>query len=250
LDFSRLRQGEIVAGLAGAALIIFMFLPWYGIGAGGGDAASFTPPAVEVPGIDEEAIQEDLEESEVDDDADAWDSLTDFDGFLIAAAGVAGLALALLAAAGRRVNLGGLPRGSVTAALGALAVALIVWRLFAQPTPGADYEFGIFLGLAAAVGVTVGAVMALREGGFEPLLTVSGGRTRAASAAGAPVTTTTRRATSAPKRSSSGSRGGSRSSGSRSKTSSRGRSSTSRSKSSGSRSRSSGTRKRSSGGKK
>lgn len=248
MDFSRLRQGEIVAGLAGAALIIFMFLPWYGLGVSGGDVATFDPSAVEVPGVDEQAIQEDLVESEVDDDADAWDSLTDFDGFLIAAAGVAGIALALLAAAGRRVNLGGLPRGCVTATLGALAVALIVWRLFAQPTPGADYEFGIFLGLAAAVGVTIGAVMALREGGFEPLVAVAGGRTRAASAASAP-TTTTRRATSAPKRTSKSTSSRGRRTSSRSK-SSGARSSSSRSKSSGSRSRSTGTRRRSSGGKK
>ena len=207
MDFSRLRQGEIVAGLAGVALIIFMFLPWYGAGG---------------------------------DDADAWDSLTDLDGFLIAAAGIAGIALTGLAAAGRKVNLGGLPRGCVTAALGALATALIVWRLFAQPFPGVDLEFGIFLGLAAAIGVAVGAVMALREGGFEPLVAVAGGRTRVASAASAP--TTTRRAPAAPKKRSSA--------GSKKTTSSRTKSSGSRSRSTGSRSRSTGTRKRSSGGKK
>ena len=65
MDFSRLRQGEIIAGLAGLALIITLFLDWYGAG---------------------------------DESASGWDSLTDFDGFLIAAAGVAGIALA---AAGR-----------------------------------------------------------------------------------------------------------------------------------------------------
>jgi uncharacterized membrane protein YgcG len=242
VDFSRLRQGELIAGIAGAALIICMFLPWYGIGVSGVEVPSADLP--DVPGIDVEAIQEDLQAPEVDDDANAWDSLTDFDGFLIAAAGVAGIALALLAAAGRKVNLGGLPRGCVTAALGALAIALIVWRLLAQPSPGADYEFGIFLGLAAAVGVTVGATMALREGGFEPLPAVAGGRTRAAPAASAPVTTT-RRATAAPKRKSSGSR-----STSSRKKSSGSRTTSSRSKSGGGRSRSSGTRKRSSGGRK
>jgi hypothetical protein len=163
VDFSRLRQGEIVAGIAGAALIIFLFLPWYSLGI---NAPNIEIP--DIPGLDEGPIEP--QDVDVDDDASGWDSLTDIDGFLIAAAGLAGIALALLAAAGRSLNLGGLPRGYVTAGLGALATALIVWRIFAQPTPGADLKIGIFLGLLAALGVTVGAVMALRERGFEPFV--------------------------------------------------------------------------------
>jgi hypothetical protein len=159
VDFSRLRQGEIVAGIAGAALIIFLFLPWYSLGI---EAPGVTLP--EIPGIDEGPIAP--PDVDVDDDASGWDSLTDIDGFLIAAAGLAGVALALLAAAGRRLNIGGLPRGYVTAGLGALATALIVWRMFAQPIPGTDLKIGIFLALLAALGVTAGAAMALREGGF------------------------------------------------------------------------------------
>jgi hypothetical protein len=207
LDFSRLRQGEIVAGLAGLALIICMFLPWYGLGLGG-DVPTVEIP--DIPGIDEESLGGLEDSPEVDDDADAWDSLTDFDGFLIAAAGMAGIALALLAGAGRRLNLGGLPRGSVTAALGALAVGLILWRIFAQPVPGADLEFGIFLGLAAAIGVTVGATMALREGGFEPLVGVTGtgtGARRAASSRSASSRTATTKRAPAKKSGSSRSSG-------------------------------------------
>ena len=220
MDFSRLRQGEIVAGLAGLALIICMFLDWYGVG---------------------------------DEGYSGWDTLTDFDGFLIAAAGVAGIALALLAAAGRRVNLGDLPRGCVTAALGAIATAIIVWRIFSDPATGdeLDLEFGLFLGLASAIGVTVGATMALREGGFDPLPAVAGGRTRPAPptttrAAAAPTASASRSTGTAKTRARSGS-GRSASSGS---ASSRGSSSRSGSRSSRSGSRSASTRKRSSGGKK
>ena len=184
MDFSRLRQGEIIAGLAGLALIIFMFLPWYSLGTG---VPQLNIP--DIPGIDTSAIQL----PEVDDTASGWDALTDFDGFLIAAAGIAGIALAGLAAAGRRVNLGGLPRGSVTAALAVLASLLIFWRLFAQPSPGADLEIGIFLGLAAAIGVAVGALMALREGGFEPVV-ATGAASRKRSSSGS--SGTTRRASS------------------------------------------------------
>ena len=214
MDFSRLRQGEIVAGLAGIALIVCMFLPWYGLG--------LEVPEIEIPeGLDPGAIPE---TPEVDDDASGWDALTDFDGFLIALAGVAGIALAGLAAARRRVNLGGLPRGAGTAFLAVLAVALIVWRIFAQPTPGAHLEVGIFLALASAIALAVGAIMALREGGFEPIATVAGGRTRAASS---PATATTGRASTS--QSSSGARSGGRSGSRSSSAKSRGSSSRSRS---------------------
>ena len=168
MDFSRLRQGEIAAGIAGAALIIFMFLPWYSLGIETPELQTIP----DIPGLDEGPLAP--SDVDVDDDASGWDSLTDIDGFLIAAAGIAGIALALLAAAGRRLNLGGLPRGCITSGLGALATALIVWRIFAQPIPGADLKIGIFLGLLAALGVTAGAVMALREGGFEPLPAADG----------------------------------------------------------------------------
>jgi hypothetical protein len=221
MDFSRLRQGEIVAGLAGLALIVFMFLPWFGTGL----ETPELPDVPEIPGVDTGAF----EQPEVDDDLSGWDSLTDWDGFLIALAGLSGIALAGLAAAGRRLNLGDLPRGGGTAVLGALATLTIVFRLLADK---GDLEFGIFLGLAAAIALTVGALLALREGGFEPLATVAGGRTRAATGG---ATTTTRRASSGSSSRSSSSRsssssstksrsgarsGGSRSSGSRSRSSS------------------------------
>ncbi|MGH2923475.1 MAG: hypothetical protein ACRDKH_05540, partial [Solirubrobacterales bacterium] len=178
MDFSRLRQGEIVAGLAGIALIVFMFLPWFATGV---EVPEVAVP--EIPGIDTGAF----EQPEVDDDLSGWDSLTDWDGFLIALAGLSGIALAALGAAGRRINVGGLPRGGGTAVLGGLATLTIGFRLLADK---GDFEYGIFLGLAAAIAITVGALLALREGGFDPFPAVPGGRTRAASSS----TTSTRRA--------------------------------------------------------
>jgi uncharacterized membrane protein YgcG len=202
MDFSRLRQGEIVAGLAGIALIVIMFLPWFGTGL----EAPEVPEVPEIPGVDTGAF----EQPEVDESTSGWDSLTDWDGFLIGLAGLSGIALAALAAFGRRINLGDLPRGGATAILGALATLTIVFRLIADPGDGLEY--GIFLGLAAAIALTVGALLALREGGFEPLAAVAGGRTRAAGS-----TATTRRSAASGSRSSTSSRGsGSRSSGSRS----------------------------------
>jgi hypothetical protein len=184
LDFSRLRNGEIVAAVGGLALFIFMFFHWFGGG------------------------------------VSAWDALQDFSGFLIALAAVSGVALGALAAAGQRINLP-FQRGIGTLVLGNLAVLLILWRILANP---GDLKVGIFLGLIAAAGIAIGAWMALREDGFEPLVKVPGGRTTEApttvASASAPATTPTPRPATAP--------GGSSSSGSRS-----GKSTAAKSRSSG-----------------
>ncbi|MGH2957722.1 MAG: hypothetical protein ACRDL6_12095 [Solirubrobacterales bacterium] len=158
MDFSRLRNGEVLAALGGIALFVFLFFDWYG----GGEA------------FGEGGIS-------------GWDALaTDVTGFVVALTAVAGVALALLAAADRRVN-APLPRGCGTAALGALSVAIILWRMLAND--GLDLKIGIFLGLLAALAIAAGAVIALREDGFEPLVAATG-RARASSGGG----TATRRA--------------------------------------------------------
>jgi hypothetical protein len=231
LDSSRLRTGELLAGIAGIALFVFLFFDWFG----GGTTTSGNFTIIE-------------------SSRSGWDSLTDLPGFLIIMSGVAGIALAYLAAAGQRVNVP-VRRGATTALLGALAVMLILWRMFAgSPT----LKIGVFLGLAAAVAITAGALMALAEDGFQPLVAVAGGRTRAASASApaatppaAPVSapaksattsggsTTTKRA--APKKPAARSGSKAKSSGSRSTTTKKKSSS---SRSSGSKSKSAGSRKK------
>jgi hypothetical protein len=172
-----------------------------------------------------------------------WDALTDLAGFLIILSGVSGIALVGLAATGQRVNIP-VRRGMITALLGTLAVLLILWRMVAG-TP--TLKVGIFLGLAAAVGIAVGALMALAEDGWEPLVAVPGGRMRAASA-GAPSATPTPAPSKAPAATRSKSSGGSAT---RKRSSTKGsptkRSTTRKSSSSGSRSRSGSGAKRSSG---
>jgi hypothetical protein len=166
LDSSRLRTGEIAAGIGGLALFVFLFFDWFGGGAEVTGSLANGTATLSHPGIS------------------GWDALADLPGFLIILSGVAGIALACLAAAGQRVNIP-VRRGMITALLGSLAVLLILWRMFAgSPT----LKIGVFLGLAAAIAITAGALMALAEDGFEPLVAVAGGRTRAASDS-APATT-------------------------------------------------------------
>jgi hypothetical protein len=184
-----LRSGEIVAGIAGIALFVFLFFDWFGGGAEVSGSLVNGTATLSHPGIS------------------GWDSLTDLPGFLIIMSGVAGIALAYLAATGQRVNIP-VRRGAITALLGALAVLLILWRMFAgSPT----LKIGVFLGLAAAIAITAGALMALMEDGFEPLVAVAGGRTRAApaaaAAASAPAATPTPRPATAPAKSASSSGG-------------------------------------------
>ena len=184
MDTARLRTGEIVAGIAGLALFVFLFFDWFG----GGTTTSGNFTIIE-------------------SSRSGWDSLTDLPGFLIIMSGVAGIALAYLAASGQRVNIP-VRRGATTALLGSLAALLILWRMFAgSPT----LKIGVFLGLAAAIAITAGALIALTEDGFEPLVAVARGRTRAApaaaAAASAPAATPKPRPASAPAKSSSRSGG-------------------------------------------
>jgi hypothetical protein len=166
LDSSRLRTGELVAGIGGLALFVFLFFDWFGGGAEVSGSVVNGTATLSHPGIS------------------GWDALTDLPGFLIILSGISGIALAYLAMAGQRVNIP-VRRGAITALLGALAVLLILWRMFAgSPT----LKIGVFLGLAAAIAITAGALMALGEDGFQPLVAVAGGRTRAASAS-APAAT-------------------------------------------------------------
>ncbi len=184
MDSSRLRTGELVAGIGGVALFVFLFFDWFGGGAEVSGSLVNGTATLSHPGIS------------------GWDALTDLPGFLIILSGVSGIALAYLAAAGQRVNIP-VRRGAITALLGALAVLLILWRMFAgSPT----LKIGVILGLAAAIAITAGALMALGEDGFEPLVAVAGGRTRAASAS-APAAKPTPPPAAAPAKSRSSSGG-------------------------------------------
>jgi hypothetical protein len=225
LDSSRLRTGELVAGIGGIALFVFLFFDWFGGGAEVTGSLVNGTATLSHPGVS------------------GWDSLTDLPGFLIILSGISGIALAYLAAAGQRVNIPA-QRGVVTALVGTLAVLLILWRMVAgSPT----LKIGVFLGLGAAIAITAGALMALGEDGFSPLVAVAGGRTRAA-AASAPAATPASSPAAAPAKSASRSGGSTTTkrstakkpaarSGSKAKSSSSGSSSTKK-KSSASRSKS------------
>ena len=142
MDANRLSLGEKIAGAAGLALIVIMFLSWWG-------APGEIAEAAELAGVDTGS-------------ANAWEAhdLMDIIWFLT---GLAGIALAVMAAGRNSVNLP-VAMSAIVAGLGILSTLLIVYRLI-DPPFDAGREFGVFLGLIAAAAVAYGGWRAMQEEG-------------------------------------------------------------------------------------
>lgn len=188
MDFSRLRTGDLIAGLGGIALIGVLFLDWFSVSAPGiatPQIPSGLPEGFEVPGAPEAPST----------GISGWDGLG-FDGFVLLLTGLAGLKLAGIRAAGKRIA-GPIPLAGLLTILATIAEVLIIWRIFAAPND-ADLEVGIFLGLIAAAAVSIGALLSSRADGFE-LYANEGGRS--ASRSSSASSTGVRKATATRKKS-------------------------------------------------
>ena len=132
-----LGPGEIIAALSALLLFAFMFLDWFGADAINGGPGSGA--------------------------GNAWDWFSFIDILLLLAILVAIGAAVARAVAGRP----GL--GPVIAAAGAVALALIVFRLvapgdgFFEAAIAPDRKLGPYLGALAALGMTLGGILASRE---------------------------------------------------------------------------------------
>jgi hypothetical protein len=149
MDASRLRTGELVAAVSGVALLIIMFLPWFGFSVGGAEAVEdITGVSVNVP--------------EVSADFNAWESF-DFIDLVLFVTAVVAIALGVATAMSQTVNLP-VATSALTAGLGILATVLVVYRVL--DTPGdSDRKYGLFLGLIAAIGIAAGGWMSMQEEG-------------------------------------------------------------------------------------
>jgi hypothetical protein len=141
MDVSKLNQGEKIAGIAGVALIIFMFLNWWGA------------PTVEIEGVGDIGGAA---------SANAWEA-ADLLDILWFITGVAAIALAVVAATQTSVNMP-VALSAIVAGLGILSLIFIVIRLI-DPPFDADREYGAFLGLIAIAGIAYGGWMAMQEEG-------------------------------------------------------------------------------------
>jgi hypothetical protein len=152
MDVSTLSTGEKVSGVAGVLLFLIMILfSWFGIevsGFGGSEGAN------------------------------AFESFSVIDIILLVTA-IAAVALPLMSATQANVDLP-VALSAIVALLGAISVILILYRIIDPPdfgtnaldvgfgdVPGVDEtrEIGAFLGLLAAIGVTIGGWLAMQEEG-------------------------------------------------------------------------------------
>lgn len=135
---SRLSFGERVAAGSGLALVIVMFLPWYGRDIGLGT-----------------------------DNRSAWQAFGFIDLLLFVAAAMA-IGIPLARASGALPRNPALPPAQVVAAAGALAALLVLFRILDLPFEGeaaveTGRKIGVFLGLIASAGIAFGGYTAMNE---------------------------------------------------------------------------------------
>jgi hypothetical protein len=133
----RPSTGEQVAGAAGLALILIMFLfAWFGF------------PDVEALGIDTKGL-------------DAFDALDDWVNIILVFTAFSGISLALFGSGMARVPVS---LSVITTVLGGLS-AIVVFIYILSPPHELDRELGVWLGLIAAACVGLGGYLAMQEEG-------------------------------------------------------------------------------------
>jgi hypothetical protein len=134
MDLRRLRIGELGLGLAGLALLVSLFLPWYGAEGGG--------------------------------DLTGWEGLSAVD---VALALVAAAALSVpVVTAGQRVSAVPIALDAIVTLLGLVALLLVLIRLLALPDAADGREPGIWLALAGAAGIVAAGGAAMRDERLSP----------------------------------------------------------------------------------
>jgi hypothetical protein len=147
MDLSKLSTGDKIIGVSGVLLLIFSFFPWLGF-----SYAGFS------------------------ESRSAWTFTLCWIAVLL---GVAMVVLVALKAAGKDMpKVGTITWNQILAVAAIVVFGLIVIKVIAGPgTSGVDIsgtginkdrKIGIFLGLAASIGLIVGSIMNLRESGEMP----------------------------------------------------------------------------------
>jgi hypothetical protein len=147
VDLGRLRLGEVIAGAAGIALLVVMFLPWYGPNAQLGMAAASAG-------------------HRLDHAFSAWEAFGILDILLLATA-LAAIVVAVLAGTQRSVALP-VAASVVVTALGIFVTLLVLYRLVNEPLgPDSltDIRFGAYLGLGLCALIALGGFLSMQEEG-------------------------------------------------------------------------------------
>jgi hypothetical protein len=126
MDLRRLRVGEWIVGASGVLLLVALFLPWYG-----------------------------------DPSSNAWESFTVLD-VILALLALAAISVPVVTAA-QRVPALPLAVESLTALFGLLGLILVLIRLVNLPGEADSREIGLWLGLAATLGIFAGGLIGMRD---------------------------------------------------------------------------------------
>lgn len=149
MDLRRLRVGEWIVGACGLLLLIALFLPWYAdtepVGAyfHKDEVAGWTAYAM-VPAT-----------------LTAWEAFTVLD-LILALLALAAISVPIVTAT-HRVPALPLAIESLTALFGMLGVVLVLIRLLNLPGDAYGRDIGLWLGLAATLGITAGALIGMRD---------------------------------------------------------------------------------------
>ncbi len=155
-DASRLRSGELIAGISAVLLFLVMFVGWYGLKLNTAGLGSFAPPAVSY---------------------DAWDAFSVIDLILLLTVIVA-LALVVTQAT-RRSPAIPVSLSVIATTLAGISVLLILFRIVDPPSivdipAGLDAhldrtrDLGVYLGLVASLGILYGGYRSMRVEGLAP----------------------------------------------------------------------------------
>ncbi|MFL5865687.1 MAG: hypothetical protein ACJ766_01150 [Thermoleophilaceae bacterium] len=137
MDLRRLRAGEWIVALSGAVLLVSLFLPWYEQTLYCGYRGC--PPRKLM----------------------AWEALAVNDVILAA---IAGAAIAVFVAAlSQRVPAVPIALEAMVTLLGFVAVVLVLVRVVWLPDVADGREWGLYVGLAGALGVAAGGWLGLRD---------------------------------------------------------------------------------------
>jgi hypothetical protein len=129
MDLRRLRAGEWIVAVSGAALLLALFLPWYELDGGA--------------------------------TATGWEGLAVLD-IVLAVIAAAAVAIPLVTAA-QRVPAVPVALDSLVALAGLVGALLVCLRTLNLPDGAAGREWALWLGLAASLGIFAGAMVAVRD---------------------------------------------------------------------------------------
>jgi hypothetical protein len=124
MDPRRLRTGEWVTGASGVALCVSLFLPWY-------------------------------------EGVSGWEAFAVLD-LILAVLALAALSVPIVTA-GHRVPAVPLALQSLTALFALVCVLLVLVRVANLPGDAHGREWGLWIALAAVLGIAAGALMAMRD---------------------------------------------------------------------------------------